>query len=135
MVEVLRLSHQNDRGPHAVIIDLDCMTGLQTARILAGHGVPVVGIARNPKHPCSRTNVCERVLFADTGSEELSEVLEKMGPDWKQKPVLFPCGDLSVLHLSRNRELLQCWYELLLPAPHVIEMMLDKFSFLAYAQK
>ena len=129
------MSHQSDRGPHAVVIDLDCMTGLQTARILARHGVPVVGIARDPKHPCSRTNVCERVLFADTRSDELIEVLGKLGPDWKRKPVLFPCSDLSVLGLSRNREILQYWYELLLPEPYVVEMMLDKFSFLDYAQK
>jgi predicted ATP-grasp superfamily ATP-dependent carboligase len=111
------------------------MTGLQTARILARHGVPVTGIARDPKHPCSRTNVCERVIFADTRSDELIEVLGKLGPDWKQRPVLFPCSDLSVLGLSRNREMLQYWYELLLPDPYVVEMLLDKFSFLDYAQR
>ena len=26
-------------GPAAVVVGLDCITGLQTARILAGHGV------------------------------------------------------------------------------------------------
>ena len=31
--------------PWAVLIGLDCVTGLQTARILSGRGVRVVGIA------------------------------------------------------------------------------------------
>ncbi len=131
----VRVNAEHARTPRAIVIDLDCMTGLQTARILAGHNVPVVGIARDAKHPCSRTNVCEQVHIADTAGEEFIELLEKMGPHWKQKPVLFPCADLSVLMLSRNRESLQAWYEILLPEPHVIEMMMDKFSFLDFAQK
>ena len=59
--------------PQAIVIDLDGMTGLQTARILARHGVPVTGIASDPRHPCARTNVCEQVLITDTSSEALIE--------------------------------------------------------------
>ena len=32
-----------DKPPYAIIIGIDCVTGLQSARILARHGVPVIG--------------------------------------------------------------------------------------------
>ena len=33
----------------AVIVGLDCATGLQTVRVLNGYGIPVIGIADNPR--------------------------------------------------------------------------------------
>ena len=36
--------------PYAVLIDMDYLTGIQTSRILAARGVPVIGLAKNPKH-------------------------------------------------------------------------------------
>ncbi|MBK7377993.1 MAG: hypothetical protein IPJ03_03150 [Ignavibacteriales bacterium] len=48
--------------PYAVLIDMDYLTGLQSSRLLAERGVPVLGIANNPDHYCARTNTCEKVL-------------------------------------------------------------------------
>ena len=50
------------KSPYAIVIGLDCFTGLQTARILAGRGIPVIGIASDPQHACCRTKACENVL-------------------------------------------------------------------------
>jgi 4'-phosphopantetheinyl transferase len=44
----------------------DGMNGLQAARILVARGVPVIAIAKDPKHHPSRTRVCKEILFADT---------------------------------------------------------------------
>jgi hypothetical protein len=49
------------RNPAAVVIGLDSATGLQTARVLARHGVPVTGIAADPRHPCCRTRTCREI--------------------------------------------------------------------------
>jgi len=56
--------------PAAVVIGLDSITGLQTARVLAGHGIPVLGVVRNPHHPGCRTNAwtTEFVRASDTAS-------------------------------------------------------------------
>lgn len=129
------LNAKDCQPPHAIVIGLDCMTGLQTARIMAGHKVPVIGIARNPKHPCCRTNVCEEIIFADTAGQELVGVLEAFGPRLKQKAVLVPCTDMSVLAISRHREKLTGWYHVVLPEPGVVEMLVDKIKFHAYAQE
>jgi len=121
--------------PPAVVVGLDSVTGLQSARVLARNGVQVLGIARDPRHPCVRTRACARVVVADTTGDELVETLEKLGPDWSSPAVLLPCTDLSVLLISRNRETLRTWYRFALPDPHVVEMLVDKASFVFHAQK
>jgi predicted ATP-grasp superfamily ATP-dependent carboligase len=131
----LNSRHQNNRKPCAVVIGLDHINGIQTARILARHGIPVIAIASDPDHHCCRTKVCERILYADKTSEEFIETLEKLGPTLDQKAVLFPCEDTSVLLVSRNRHRLQQWFHVVLPEPDVVEMLMDKVRLYKYAQE
>jgi D-aspartate ligase len=128
----LRGSKQS-KMPDAIVIGLDCITGLQTARILAHHGVPIIALARNLDHYCCRTKVCKEIIHADTASEEFICTLESLGPKLGQKAVLFPCTDMSVLTLSRHRHRLAAWYHVVLPEPEVVEMLMDKVSFYTYA--
>ncbi len=121
--------------PPAVILGLDCVTGLQTARILADHRVPVIGLAKNPKHFACRTKAVQRVLQADTSGPGLIQALEELGPGLGEKAVLFPCTDMSVALLSRHRERLSPWYHLALPDPEVVETLLDKVRFAGFVQK
>ena len=120
---------------YAIVIGLDSMQGLQIARILAQRGVPVIAIAKNPNYYSCRTQVCNEILYADTSTEKLIETLEDLGPKLSEKAVLFPCQDKNVLIISRHRENLEQWYHVILPAPDVVEMMLDKLGFYTYAQK
>lgn len=119
----------------AIIIGLDCGTGLQSARILARHGVPVIGVAADPGHPCCRTRVCERILTADTAGIELIEALIELGRDLAERAVLYPCTDLSVLLVSRHRAELEPWFHVVVPDPDVVELLIDKARFYAYAQQ
>lgn len=119
----------------AAVIGLDCITGLQTARILARRRVPVLGIASDPGHFCCRTRVCEEILHADTASEGLVGVLEELGSRLDQKGVLVPCTDASVLVLSRHRARLEPWFHVPLPEPAVVEMLLDKLAFSQHASE
>lgn len=124
-----------NKPPYAFIIGLDCITGLQSARILARHGIPVIGLAKDTGHFCCRTRVCEKIIQANTAGEEYIALLESMGPTLDRKAVLFPCTDMSVLTLSRNRQRLEKWYHIALPRPEVVEMLMDKVSFYTYAAK
>ena len=121
--------------PYAIIIGLDCITGLQSARLLARHGVPVIGLAKDPENFCCKTRVVEKIVRVNTASEEFVELLETLGPTLQQKAVLFPCTDMSVLTLSRNRRRLEAWYYIALPEPETVEMLMDKVSFYTYAEK
>lgn len=125
---------ENDK-PFAVVIGLDCMTGLQTARILAKRGVPVIAVAKDANHFACRTKVCKQILIADTASSEFLTALENLGPKLAQKAVLFPCIDMSVLQISRNRDRLSRWFHVVLPTPEVVEMLMDKVQFLKFAQR
>lgn len=119
----------------AVIIGLDCLPGIQTARILAKNGVPVIGIARDPSHPFSHTNTCDAIRFTTLGQDELMSVLEVLSSQLDQKAVLYPCTDASVLLVSRNREMLQQHYHVALPEPETLEMLMDKTSFFRFARE
>jgi predicted ATP-grasp superfamily ATP-dependent carboligase/thymidylate kinase len=122
------------RKPHAVVVGLDHMNGVQTARILARRGVPVIGVANDRDHYCCRTRVCQRILFVDAG-EAVVAALEELGPTLPDKAVLFPCTDMHVLLLSRYRDRLEQWFHLVLPAPETVEMLMDKVAFYRFAQQ
>jgi predicted ATP-grasp superfamily ATP-dependent carboligase len=123
------------KPPSVVIVGLDSATGLQSARILAAHGVPVIGVASDPRHPCCRTRACSSVLKADTASDELIDVLTRVGSRLEQRAVLVPCTDLSVLTVSRNRAELEPRLHMVLPDPEVVELLVDKAHFYDFAAR
>jgi len=119
----------------AVLIGFDSMQGLPAARILAGHGVPVIGIASNPSHTQAKTNVCQEIIFAPTTDDGLIPHLIELGKRLETKAVLFPCEDPNVLLVSRHREQLEAYYHILLPDPDMVEMLMDKVQFYSYANE
>jgi len=121
--------------PYAIVIGVDCITGLQTVRILAEHGIPIIGLAKDPKHFCCRTRLCEKIIGVNTASEDFIATLETLAADLDQKAVLFPCTDMSVLTLSRHRQRLANCYHFALPEIEVVEMLMNKVSFYTYAQE
>jgi len=124
-----------DNKPRAIVIGLDCMTGLQTVRILAAQGVRVIAFASNPKHFACYTKVCEKIMIADTSSDEFVQALERLAGSLTQKAVLVPCTDMSVLRISRNRHRLSDAYHIGLPASEVVEMLMDKIAFIKFAKR
>lgn len=121
--------------PRAVLIGLECTQGLQAARILARRGVPVIALASDPAHPYCRTNVCEDIVFADTGGEGLIPALKALAPRLGREAVLFPCQDIGVSLVSRHREELAPWYRVALPDADVVDLLIDKQRFYTYAQE
>ena len=121
--------------PYAVLINMDYLTGLQTARILSDNGVPVIGLAEDLDHFCTKTNTCEKVIPSGKMSDELIENLIDLGKELDQKAVLYPCQDASVLLVSQNREKLEPYYYISLPANETVELLMDKPRFYDFAQK
>jgi D-aspartate ligase len=123
------------RLPHAIVVGLDDIRGVHAARTLAGYKIPVIGIARDPKSFGCKTNVCERILYADTRTDDFVSLLEQLGPSLTQKAALVPCLDMAALQVSRHRDRLREWYAFTMAEPDVIEMMSDKVLFYDYAGK
>ncbi len=126
---------QTPNSPFAIVIGLDHVNGIQTARLLAHHRVPVIGIASDPNHYCCRTRVCDRIVFTDTTADSLIDTLEEIGPTLGEKAVLFPCLDPQVLLVSRHRRRLEPWYHVILPAIETVEMLMNKVRFYTFAQE
>ena len=123
------------QNPHAILLGLDSMTGLQAARILAGNHVPVIAVANDLRHYNCRTRVCEQIFGADTASEELIDLLLKIGPQLDERAVLVPCEDWNILNVSRHREELGAWYCFAMPEPEVVELIFDKVQFYNYVRQ
>jgi D-aspartate ligase len=120
-----------DSLPPAVLLGLDSMQGLQVARILSRHGVRVVGVASSERHYACRTRACEVVIARSR--DELFTFLKTFGEGIDGEAVLIPCQDGRVLSVSRARDELSRWYRIVLPAPDVVEMLMDKVAFYTYA--
>ncbi len=118
----------------AVVVALDCITGLQTARILTARGVAVTGIAADRRHFCARTRAVARVVGSPTAGDALIATLERLGPKLGQTAFLVPCSDTSVLTISAERERLAPWYRFVLPPHDVVERLVDKIAFTELAQ-
>lgn len=125
---------QRDAAP-VVVVGLDSITGLQTARIFARRGIPVTGMAEDLAHFCCRTRVCERIVRAELSGDGLVEALVELGSSLDQKAVLVPCTDLSVLTIVRRKGELEPAYHIALPEAEVVELLTDKARFATYAKE
>ena len=125
--------------PVAVVVGLDCVTGLQTTRLLAARGVPVIGVASSLGHFCARTRVASRKVEAPTSGEGLVRALEQLATELGNGPAfLLPCTDAAVLTISRERDRLldpAGPYRFVLPPHDVIETLMDKVAFAEHAQR
>lgn len=127
---------QSHRHPNpAIVIGLDTLPGLQTARILARHGIPVIAIASDPSHHCCKTRVCQQIHFADTRSDEFITTLREIAADQSEKPVLYPCLDPAVLQISAHRDELERSFHLALVDPATVELLNNKVAFYTYAEE
>ncbi len=120
-------------GSPAVVVGVDNITGLQTARLLADRGVPVVGVASSLKHWGARTRSCVEILESPLADTRLLETLHDVADRWAGPGVLFPCTDLSVAFLSRHRDQLPEGLRLPLACHDTVDLLMDKSSFATYA--
>jgi D-aspartate ligase len=111
------------RGPSALVIGLDGITGLQTSRILARRGVRVVGIAADGRHPACRTNTCPRVVVAPTEGDGLLAALDHLAVS-ERGALLFPCTDASVRTLVDAPERLDAFLAVL-PSSEAVDILMD----------
>jgi predicted ATP-grasp superfamily ATP-dependent carboligase len=118
----------------AIVIGLDCITGLQTARILSDRGVPVIGLAADRSHFACRSRAVRRVVRTPLAGAELISTLQRLDRRLTTAAVLVPCTDAAVSTLSERRAELPERYRLLLPAREVVAELMDKARFQAYAE-
>lgn len=120
--------------PYVVLVGLDSLQGLQTARIFADKGVPVIGLIDNPKLYFAHTRVCEAIILAPDDDDGVIEALITLGNCLPQKAVLIACTDAKVWAVSEQRCRISDWYHIALPEHDTLETLIDKEKFLIFAQ-
>lgn len=121
-----------DRPP-AVVVGLDCITGLQSTRILTARGVPVVGVAGDLRHFCARTRLPVAIVRAPLRGEPLVDALIELGARLDRPGVLVPCTDAAVLAISAGRERLAGPFRFVLPDHDDVVKLMDKVGFAEHA--
>jgi D-aspartate ligase len=119
--------------PPVVVIGLDSITGLQTARILADKAVPVVGVVADRRHWGARTNSCVEIVECELSGDKLVSALRQLGDRIGSTSVLMPCTDGSVETVSRDRDQLKDRFILPLSPHDVVSLLMDKVSFARHA--
>ncbi|GJQ59811.1 MAG: carboxylate--amine ligase [Candidatus Scalindua sp. AMX11] len=119
----------------AIVVGMDDLRGVYVARTLAQYGIYVIGIAKDRNSVGCKTNACKEIYIADTMNVDFIETLTSIGPKLKEKAVLFPCMDRSVLMISQHRNKLKEFYHVLLPDHDTVEILMDKVRFYQYADK
>jgi predicted ATP-grasp superfamily ATP-dependent carboligase len=117
----------------AVVVGLDCITGLQTARLLAERGVPVLAVLADAGHWAGRTNTCLEIVTAPLSGPGLLDALDGLARRWGERMVLLPCTDGAVHYLSLHRSALPDGMLLPLAEHRVVDMLMDKTSFARHA--
>lgn len=118
-----------------MIVGMDCIQGLQSARVLANRGLTVIGVVKSSRHYATRSRASDRVVVTDTGGPDLVGALEELGKTLATKAVLFPCQDKNVLVVSAHRERLKEWFHIVLPSHATVELLSDKEAFYRYCQE
>ena len=121
-----------DRSP-AVVVGLDCITGLQSTRIFEARGIPVVGVVGDPRHFCARTRLPVALVRAPLRGEELVDSLVALGRRLDHPGVLIPCTDAAVLAISADRDRLAESFRFVLPDHADVEKLMDKVGFAEHA--
>src|SRR5512133_595650 len=122
-------------GPAAVVVGLDNISGLQTARILADRGVRVYGVAANRRHFGARTNACAEVVESRLSGPALVDTLRRLSRRLGPGPaVLVPCTDGAVWSLSLQRDELLDLYRLPLGDHDGVDLLMDKVRFADHAK-
>jgi predicted ATP-grasp superfamily ATP-dependent carboligase len=119
--------------PAAVVVGLDCITGLQTTRILTARGIPVVGVVADPRHFCARTRLPVAIVRAQLRGEPLVDALVALGDRLDMPGVLVPCTDAAVLAISAGRDRLAEAFRFVLPDHEDVVRLMDKVGFAEHA--
>jgi D-aspartate ligase len=122
----------------AIVTPLDDHMGLDIARSLARHNVPVYGIDWDPKVVGKHSRCCSFIQSPNpehNGGADYLEFLVDFGKKFGRKVVLYPLSDMQVLLCSAHRRTLQNYYEYTMPDHETVVKLTTKDGLQAIASE
>ena len=125
----LKIKQMRSSKPAVVILNMS-YTGVAIARNLRHQHVPILGVTAKRDIFGNHTR-CAEVLFAPDSAEapeELASFLVQLAKRFSSRPVLFATRDQDVSFIEHFRQVLERFYLLPIPAPGVLNRLLDKWE-------
>ena len=120
-------------GPAAAVL----LSDLNLLRCFAGLEIPTVVVCSDPSDVTFSSRYCrhKEVIAPVSDPENALQDLLTLGRKFPERPVLFYGDDATLLLVSRNRDRLAEYYRFLLPAPDLVEDLVDKTRFARLANR
>lgn len=124
-----------DGRPPVVITGLCDAMSLFLIRSFGRKGIPVIAVDSNISSWYSKSKYCKAVKCNSLFDDSLITSLVVIAKQFSEKPVLFNCTDQSVLNVSRNLEIIQEFYEIVLPSHDKVRALMSKRLFYNFANR
>jgi predicted ATP-grasp superfamily ATP-dependent carboligase len=124
--------NEPSKGPEAVIIGLE-ENGLGVARALADLGIRCRAVTTPKWEPAYATRTCSVTRCAEWSADALMEALADVGRKLESRAPLLITKDEPVLWVSDSRARLSEYFEINLPAPEVVDLLMSKVRFCEFA--
>ena len=121
--------------PPILLLGADCLTGLQTSRILWKQNVPVIGVANDPRSPYCRTRAAVRIVPAAKITNDPRPLLLKLREQYGMRPVVMACTDDFIWWLDEHRDAVREHADFLLSPPKTLHILADKVQLYRYAME
>jgi len=119
--------------PTAVIVGLEA-NGLGVARSLARYSIPCIALAGPWWTPHHQTNACTVIRGSDWTAEAVVRELRSIGSRLQRKAPLLLTKDQAVLWVSEARDELGEFFEIALPEPETVNLLMSKVEFVKLAR-
>lgn len=120
--------------PTAVVIGIS-INSLSIIRSLGRKYINVIAIHHNNTDYVAKSRYCRVVYCKKLYGKILVKKLISIGKSTKKEKVLFCTSDMSVLTVSKYRELLKEYYKFVLPPDFTVKMLMNKKLFYKFASK
>jgi len=118
-----------------VVVVGGVLTALGVVRSLASAGIPVYLACDTRFCPAGLSRQCTLLRVPDLEGQGLVDGLLSIAGRIGEKAVLILSSDVQVLTVSRGRAALEAHYFLALPTVTMVEVLMDKAKFQAYAEE
>jgi len=119
--------------PAAIVVGLDCITGLQIARTLHRRGIRVIGIANDTRHFATRTRCVSDVVFVKPGGTSLLECLRDLSDE--NPSILLPATDRAVSLVAEHAEELSTLFRIASSDSASVQRALGKIPFALHSEQ
>lgn len=119
--------------PPLIVLGLDCMNGLQCARIAWRRGIPVIGVARDARSPYCRTRAVREIVPETSWGDDPRPALRRWRERYGGRPVLLATTDEHVWWIDRERDRLAEEADFIHAPSRALELLADKAQLYRHA--